>query len=130
MALKDLLARTTLLDKAIVLALFAAALGGAAWATTAPGGERLIAESGGKVVFTAPLGTDRTFSLHGPLGETAVALRGGKARILDSPCAHKVCMGMGEVGRSGQILACVPNRLLLRIEGGKAEETEYDLLTR
>ncbi len=130
MALRDLLRRTTALDKAIVVVLFASALAGAAWAATAPGGERIVAESAGRIVFTAPLGADRTFSLQGPLGETIVALRGGAARILDSPCVHKVCMGMGEVGRSGDLLACVPNRIILRIEGGSAHEPEYDVLTR
>ncbi len=130
MALRDLLSRTTLLDRVIVLVLFAAALAGAAWAAVAPGGERLVAESGGKIVFTAPLGADLTFTLPGPLGETVVALRGGVARILDSPCTHKVCIGMGGVSRAGEITACVPNRLLLRVEGGRGQEAEYDLLTR
>lgn len=130
MALKDLLARTTLLDRIIVLALFAGTLAGAVRAGSAPAGERLVVERDGKILFAAPLGEERTFALKGTLGETVVALQGGKARILASPCPHKVCLGMGPIGRDGEIVACVPNGIVLRVEGGKPPEKDYDLLSR
>jgi hypothetical protein len=37
-------------------------------------------------------------------------------------------MGMGEVSRAGELLACVPNELLVRIEGGQ-EERSHDLIS-
>jgi len=94
-------------------------------------GRTVLAEVAGKVVFTAPLGRDRLVDLAGPLGTTQLQIADGRARILTSPCPHKVCIGMGAVSQSGELLACVPNRLLVRIEGGPAgDKTDYDLLSR
>jgi hypothetical protein len=39
-------------------------------------------------------------------------------------------MGMGEIARHGELLACVPNHLLVRIEGGEERDGDYDLLSR
>ena len=129
MALREFLRRTTLLDRIVVLVIFAASLAGIAWAATAPGGERLVVERDGRVIFTAPLASERTVVLPGPLGETVLAVSGGRVRVIDSPCRNKVCLGMGEIVRSGEVVACVPNRLLVRIDGGGAREEEaYDLL--
>lgn len=130
MAVRALLRRMTPLDRGIVLFL----LLGTAASFLALGkrgaGERLVVESGGRVVFTAPLTVERTVALPGPLGETVVAIHGGRACVVSSPCPHKVCLGMGEVSRAGELLACVPNGLLLRIEGESREEGDYDLLSR
>lgn len=128
MAVRALLRRMTLLDKAIVLILLVGAaasffcLGGGAQ------GERVVVERGGRILFTAPLGEDRTVSLPGSLGETVLSVHDGRASIVSSPCPLKICMGMGEVSRAGELLACVPNELLVRIEGGQ-EERSHDLIS-
>jgi hypothetical protein len=119
----------TLLDKGIVLTLLLGAsasfflLGGGAR------GERVVVKGGGRILFTAPLDENRTVSLPGPLGETVLSIRDGRACIFSSPCPLKVCLGMGEVSRAGQVLACVPNELLVRIEGSPPEGRSYDLIS-
>ncbi len=117
MALKGLLRRLTLLDRGIVLLLLLAAGCSFALLERGAAGERVVVERDGRVVFTAPLAEDRTVALAGPLGETELAIRDGAARILASPCPHKICMGMGPAARTGDFIACVPNHLLVRIEG-------------
>jgi hypothetical protein len=37
---------------------------------------------------------------------------------------------MGRIARQGQLLACVPNGLLVRIEGEPGEEPSHDLISR
>ncbi len=131
MALRAVLRRMTVLDRLIVLTLFAAAVGSLWLIGAGAGGQRVVVEQDGRVVFTAPLNQPRTVSIEGPLGETVLAIKNGQACILASPCPHKVCMGMGEVARSGELLACVPNRLLVRIEGQDQERgRDYDLISR
>jgi hypothetical protein len=40
-------------------------------------------------------------------------------------------MGTGEVSRRGELIACVPNALLLHIEGDADDQVkDYDLLSR
>jgi hypothetical protein len=93
-------------------------------------GRSVIAEVAGKVVFSAPLDRAQQVELSGPLGKTLLRIADGQARILASPCPNKLCIGMGQVSRSGELLACVPNRVLVRIEGGTSgAEQAYDLLS-
>lgn len=123
--------RTTVLDRILVGLLLAGVILSALWITRLPSGARVVVERDGQVVFSAPLSEPRTVSLAGPLGETVVRIADGNARVLSSPCPNKVCMGMGPASRRGELLACVPNHLIVRIEGGHQEESPpYDLLSR
>lgn len=131
MALKMIWRRLLLLDKVVVLLLLIGV--GAAFYGVGlrPAGRQLIVEQDGRVIFAAPLRSDRTVSFPGPHGETLVAVRNGRASIIAASCPNKVCMGMGEVSRQGEVVACVPNGLLLHIEGAPDDESkDYDLLSR
>jgi hypothetical protein len=131
MALKGLWRRTTVLDRLVVAALLGGTLLSFMLLDRLGTGRRVVVERAGEVVFTAPLDVARTVRLDGPLGETVLEIRDGHACIRESPCPHKVCMGMGEVARRGELIACVPNRLIVRIEGGiENQEPGYDLLSR
>jgi hypothetical protein len=130
MAVGDLLRRTTLLDRVLVLALFSATLLSLFLLRPGARGELVIVEQGGRIVYRAPLEQERTLRLSGPQGETVLNIAGGHACIVSASCPHKVCMGMGEIARHGELLACVPNHLLVRIEGGEERDGDYDLLSR
>ena len=54
----------------------------------------------------------------GPLGTTVVRLTPQGARFMSSPCPCKVCVATGKLTRSGAVAACVPNRVMVRLEGG------------
>jgi hypothetical protein len=132
MALKDVWRRTTPLDRLLVLVLFAGALGALVWGGVGRRGATVVALSDGKVVFSAPLDVDRSVALSGPLGKTILVIKGGRARITESPCPRKLCIAMGAISRSGQIIACVPNRILVKVTGSEpaARDKGYDLLSR
>jgi len=95
-----------------------------------PAGERLVAERDGRVIYTAPLDQDRQIELKGPLGTTRLQVAGGQVAVVSSPCPRKVGIGMGKISRGGEWLACVPNHLLVRIEGEAESRHDYDLLSR
>jgi len=128
--IRDLMGRATLLDRLIVLILAATALILILFQGGRPPGNRVIVEKDGKVVFTAPLEADRTVRLEGPLGTTTLQIHSGKVCVLDSPCPRKVCMGMGEIARGGELVACIPNHLLIRVSGEPDEKRNYDFLSR
>lgn len=130
MAIAAVLRRMTRLDRVIVLFLLLGAGAAFVLAGNAPRGARVVVEQTGRVVFSAPLAIDRTVTLTGPLGETVLEIRDGQACITSSPCPHKVCIGMGRIARQGELLACVPNELLVRIEGQQKDEPSHDLITR
>ena len=76
------------------------------------------------LVIEAPTGnwiydlkTDRTVEIPGALGNTTVEIAGGKARILDSPCPNKTCVAAAPLSRQGDWSACLPNKVILRVQG-------------
>ncbi|NOY12562.1 MAG: NusG domain II-containing protein [Deltaproteobacteria bacterium] len=95
-------------------------------------GTRVLVTSGDRTLFVADLSVDRRVELNGPLGTTVLQIADGGVRILSSPCSRKICIGMGEARHPGDLLACVPNRLVVRIEGADAvaRERGYDFLSR
>lgn len=131
MALKAIWRRLLPCDRLVVLILLLGVGASFYFVGQRPKGQQVIVEQDGRIVFTAPLREDRTVALAGPHGETVVAIRNGRACIVDASCPNKVCMGMGEVSRQGELIACVPNALLLHIEGAGCDEgKDYDLLSR
>lgn len=116
-------------DGALILALLALALGGLAWLGTAPQGQRVIVTCDERTLFTAPLDQPRTVDLSGPLGPTRLVIEAGGARITASPCPRKICMAMGTARHAGDLLACVPNRIVVHVDA-PGEEAPYDLLSR
>ncbi|MCK5912457.1 MAG: NusG domain II-containing protein [Desulfuromusa sp.] len=93
-------------------------------------GARVVVSSDDRIIFVAPLDKDQRVELEGPLGITVLQIENGTARITSSPCAQKICIGMGKVSRTGDLLACVPNHLVVSIEGDSAGEEEYDFIAR
>jgi hypothetical protein len=131
LALRALLRRMTFMDRGIVLILLLGAVVSMLLLAKDSQGKRVVVEQDGRVVFTAPLNIDRIVPLKGPIGETVLSIRNGRARIISSDCPLKICMGMGEVEHAGELLACVPNHLLVHIEGdAEGNRKDYDLLSR
>ena len=94
-------------------------------------GARVVVSSDDRIVFVAPLNNDQLVELEGPLGITVLKIENGAARVVSSPCARKVCISMGEASHAGDLLACVPNKLVITIEGDSTEEdAEYDFIRR
>ena len=127
MALSPLWKRITKIDWWLIGLIVLVAIVSLWFSIGRPAGRTLLIYEGETLAFSAPLAQDREILLHGPLGETQVKIVAGKVRVTSSPCPRKICIGMGEIQSSGDLLACVPNRVVLRIEG---EEGSYDLLSR
>ena len=63
-----------------------------------------------------PLSVRQSLRFTGPLGETVVVIAEGAARIESSPCRQQICVKAGRVRRPGDLVACVPNRIVLRVD--------------
>ena len=89
-----------------------------------PGAEAVVSVNGTEV-GRFPLKTDGTFPLNN--GSNILVIKNGEAWVSEANCPDKICMGMGKISRNGEFSACLPNRVLIVIEGG--EETGVDGLT-
>ena len=64
-----------------------------------------------------PIEAAERVSVPGPIGETIVEIRDGRAAIVSSPCNGQTCVAAGEINKNGQWAACLPNRVSILIEG-------------
>ena len=69
-----------------------------------------------------PLNKDGVFSLNG--GTNTLVIENGEAWVSEADCPDKICMGMGKISKNGEFIACLPNRVIIVVEGG--EESPVD----
>jgi hypothetical protein len=61
-------------------------------------------------------GAPRSLELGGPAGRTLVEFGQDGVRVRRASCRHATCRLQGAATRAGELIACAPNRLLLRVE--------------
>lgn len=92
----------------------------AAW----PLGIALAGHGSGRVTITGPSGVsvigldqDGTYRVEGAAGGVTVRVRAGAVSITEASCPDHVCVHTGEVRAPGSLIACVPNGVVVRVEG-------------
>lgn len=89
-------------------------------------GARAVVTVDGQEIGRYPLSKSGTFPLNG--GTNILVVENGEAWVSEADCPDKVCMGMGRISRNGEFIACLPNRLLIVVEGA-AEQSLVDGMT-
>jgi hypothetical protein len=60
---------------------------------------------------------DRNLDFAGPVGNTTVEISSdGRARFTHSDCRDQICVNAGWLDRGGEWAACLPNRVIIRID--------------
>jgi len=116
----------TSMDKKIAVAilLMGALLGGAViyWRALTPEGQRatiLVDNATVQTVRLDPTGEKRQLVVQGVRGETVIEVQGSYIRIIASDCPDKLCIKMGRKSRPGEVIVCLPNRVVVRIDGNE-----------
>lgn len=81
------------------------------------GGRVLVVENAGGIADRIPLdGRSRKIEVRGPQGRTGITVANNGAHVHSASCRHELCRKAGTASRPGDVIACAPNRVLLRIE--------------
>ena len=89
----------------------------------------LIKGQGREWVF--PIETTETIVVTGPLGNTIVQIDKDRAWVESSPCSNQTCTASGSIHRLGQWVACLPNNVLVVIQGSSVSLSEdVDVIVR
>ncbi|MCL2720834.1 MAG: NusG domain II-containing protein [Treponema sp.] len=91
-----------------------------------PQGKTQILIRGQDNEWTYPIEAEETVIVTGPLGNTVIRLNGQKTWIEASPCHNQNCVAAGIVSKQGQWAACLPNNVLLIIQGTVTEDNDVD----
>lgn len=75
-----------------------------------------------KITFNSS--TEETIDIKTNLGENIVRISKGKVKILDADCPDKVCVKDGYIYKPGQLLVCLPHKVVVEIKGIKNAETD------
>ena len=110
--------RITTGDKILIISLFV--LNGwlfIYWGIDFSKGDLVVIEVNQNEAARLALTTDQKKEVKGPLGITEVAIKKGQVRIVKSPCKNKVCIKSGYIRYADRLVACIPNRVVVRIVG-------------
>lgn len=114
----------------IIAVLFAAVLAFSLWNLVGlhsknKGKSMVIVEAPGQR-YIYPLDINREVKIPGVLGDTVVKIEDGRAWVVESPCANKICVQAGKLNHGGQWASCLPNAVFVKIEG-QSENNSYDV---
>lgn len=84
--------------------------------------EILIETDGREWIY--PIDIVKTQDFEGPVGHTIVNMDSGVVSIISSDCSEQICVQSGSISKSGQWIACMPNRLFVTIRGKKEGELD------
>jgi len=80
------------------------------------GSEALIKVSN-RPIQRVSLRMDRTIDLEGEKGSVILEVREGRVRMAESSCLQKICVNTRWIDKPGQTIVCLPNKVLVTIEG-------------
>lgn len=86
-----------------------------------PAGKVVVIEVNNRIIGRFPLDVPRSLKVKGTLGTSIIEIKDSKAYFERSPCQNKVCIKAGKIDQSGHMAVCLPNRILVRIEGSSED---------
>lgn len=108
-----------------VLLLAAALVVGLAIHGRQAGAAQVVVYLDGTQVFSGELDTDAQYEAQGQYSNL-VTIRDGKAWIETADCPGEDCVRQGSISRAGQSIVCLPNHLVVAIEG----HSDVDVVVR
>lgn len=81
--------------------------------TSRTGAEAVVYINGERTA-AYPLWEDAQVLLN---GTNLLVIRNGMADITEADCPDKLCVGQSAISRTGESLVCLPNRMIVVIEG-------------
>ena len=83
----------------------------------------------GQLTHTIDLSeNEQELRLESGAGYNVLSVGPQGARMLEADCRNQDCVRTGLQNRPGSVIACLPHRLLIMIDGGK--EAKFDAITR
>ncbi len=86
-------------------------------AVSKTGGDTVIIEQRGKMYGKYSLFENRTVTIEGEQCKNIVTIKNGEVWMHESTCKNQVCVRHSRISSGGESIICLPNRVVVRIEG-------------
>jgi len=87
------------------------------------GSEALI-QVGNSRTQRVSLRMDRRIEIKGEKGKAVIEVKDGRVRVVESSCFQKICVNTGWIDKPGQNIICLPNKVLVTIEGKESPKID------
>lgn len=125
---KDYSKRLTPADRKLVVAVLVSGLvlWTVFWSPREPG-RRVVVKVLGQVVKTVELDENQIIRVTGQRGVSIIQVKDNRVRFLESACPHQFCVHQGAIRHGGDIVVCIPNRVVVHIL--KQNKHSFDVIT-
>ena len=89
-------------------------------------GDLVVVKVNGEVYGKYSLTKDRTITVNRDGHMNKITIKGGKVQVSKSNCKNQVCVKQGSISTTHQNFVCIPNRVVVSIEG---KGGEYDVIS-
>ncbi|MCM1282375.1 MAG: NusG domain II-containing protein [Muribaculaceae bacterium] len=85
------------------------------------GNGRVTVTVDGKTYGRYPLGENQTVEITDASGTVTnvLVIAEGRADMQEAACPDKLCVRQRAIGRAGETIVCLPNRVVVQVESGK-----------
>lgn len=91
----------------------------------AEAGGQVVVQKGGMEYVRLPLAKDTDYQVfQGEELQMTVEIRGGIADVTQASCPDKLCVHQADISKDGEMIVCLPNEILVIVEGGEASELD------
>jgi len=80
-----------------------------------------------KGVYNLNNQNEQTITIAGKKGPLKIKIEKGRVWVSESSCHNKLCIKMGKIHKNGEMIVCVPNRVIISVKN--KEEKEVDAIT-
>jgi hypothetical protein len=81
--------------------------------------QKVQIKQGHTLLGTYTLNQQKRIVAKGPLGDSIIEIKDGKARFAHAPCHNQYCVHQGWLKHAGQLAVCLPNQVTLQLLGEK-----------
>ena len=87
-------------------------------------GAEVVVSVDGEEQYRLPLGENNFLIIGDEEKYNVLVISEGEAYIEDASCPDHVCVKSGRVNLDGQTIVCLPNKVVITIVGGEADELD------
>ena len=84
-----------------------------------------VIKENGKVIETINLSSlkeTQKFDIKNGEHINTIVAENNRIRMIESDCPDKVCIKTGWISQAGESIVCLPNKIIISIEGGKTTD--------